>query len=113
MRAVAGLALVVWVLAAVPSAGGPPTAPDAGAEAIAPVEVPTPEDRCDQYNRHEAERRRSHQGPCPYCPCACVHGELRCAPCVKCDPTRKDPDVRVSQPPAPDGLNPPRPDAGR
>ena len=46
---------------------------------------PTPAlDPCAAFAEKERARRAAHDGPCPYCPCACVKGKVICAPCARC-----------------------------
>jgi hypothetical protein len=40
---------------------------------------------CEGFDEAEAKRRAAHQGPCPYCPCACSPDRgVFCAPCAAC-----------------------------
>lgn len=77
--------------------------PETRAEAtrVDPVESPHPDpvDPCGLGARPQlsAEEHMRIYG-CPPCPCACVDGQLRCAPCVACRPN--DGDLRPSLGPA-------------
>lgn len=73
---------------------------DAGVEALQPAAEPGPAtDACAEFDRQQASRLtpEEHQAQfgCPPCPCACIKGEIRCAPCVPCnvhgDPRRPNP----------------------
>lgn len=67
-----------------------PASPDAGLSAVEVPPADSAEDRCAAFNREQANRLSDaeHQRiyGCPPCPCACVDGEIRCAPCAHCDP---------------------------
>lgn len=41
---------------------------------------------CEGFAEAEAARRERHQGPCPFCPCACTPERgVFCAPCAQCE----------------------------
>jgi len=73
--------LVALLSAACAAAPTPPPAPRAEPLGLAA-------DPCAEFNAREAEAARRHREPgeCPRCPCACAGGEIRCAPCARCDP---------------------------
>ena len=78
------------VLPQVPQA---PPADDAGEEAEQTASVVGPRgppDPCAAFNaRKEGElsdEEHLRRYGCPKCPCACIDGEIRCAPCEVCVP---------------------------
>ena len=82
--------MAVWALAAC-SGGSPPRPATAALMVSSPGSAvplqPVDEavDYCERFNREEAQRRAA--GSACYCPCACVNGEISCAPCVVCEPS--------------------------
>lgn len=86
-----------------PSASAPVeprvTPAGSGSEKVTSVEttsddatvVATPQpDPCDEFNRNQSRlsfEEHVREFGCPPCPCACINGEIRCAPCIPCEPT--------------------------
>ena len=102
--------------AALAAPPAPASAPDAGVRRASkrPATQPAPEpvvavDACAEFNRSQRQglspEAHEQQFGCPPCPCACVNGQVTCAPCAACEGFGGPRDKQVARPG-------PRPDAG-
>jgi hypothetical protein len=73
---------------------GPVQQADRAPEQPPVQDEPTPaSDVCEQFNNRPRLSDEEHMRiyGCPPCPCACIDGEIRCAPCAVCQPPNPGP----------------------
>ncbi len=97
--------LLVGLASAACATPAPPQPQSTATAVVTPndSDAPPVKDTCAEFNRRQnsidrAEHERRYG--CPPCPCACVNGEIRCAPCARCVPEHElSPDRPVPPPP--------------
>ena len=84
------LCLLACSIGRAPPEGGVDTTAETTEPRPTPKKGPYP--NCEGFAEAEAARRARHEGPCPFCPCACTPERgVFCAPCVACNPPGPEP----------------------